>query len=55
MVENLKQIRLDRGMTQVEVAVAVGVSLVTYQLWEKGAMNPTEKNLAKLKEVLKIK
>jgi len=54
-MENLKELRLDRGMTQVDVAKAVGVSLSAYVLWERGVMNPTQENLEKLKDVLGIK
>lgn len=54
-MENLKEIRQEKGMTQVEVAKAVGVSLAAYLLWERGAGNPNADNMKKLKEVLKIK
>jgi len=43
------------GMSQSDVARAVGVSLMTYQLWERGNMNPNPENKAKLYEVLDIK
>lgn len=51
-MEKLKEIRNKLGMTQVEVARAVGVSLSTYLLWERGVSNPNEENAKKLKEVL---
>jgi transcriptional regulator with XRE-family HTH domain len=54
-MKNLKEIRIDRGMTQVEVARAVGVSIGAYVKWEQQVMNPNEENEKKLKEVLKIK
>ena len=53
-MENLKQIREEKGMTQVDVAKAVGVSLAGYRLWELGAGKPTPDNLEKLKKVLEI-
>lgn len=49
---NLKDIRLDRGMTQVGVAKKVGVSLSAYRLWEQGVGRPTTDNLYLLKGVL---
>ena len=49
---NLKDIRLDRGMTQVGVAKEVGVSLSAYRLWEQGVGKPTTDNLYLLKGVL---
>ena len=54
-MEDLKKIRTDLGMTQVEVAKKVGVSLSTYLLWERGAGKPNEENMKKLKKVLKLK
>jgi repressor LexA len=52
---NLKEQRTKLGLTQASVAVAVGVSLTGYQNWEKGLSKPSEENMKKLKEVLKIK
>ncbi len=54
-MENIKQIRTDRGLTQVQVARAVGVTLNTYIKWEQRVMNPSPENAKKLKKVLKIK
>jgi transcriptional regulator with XRE-family HTH domain len=50
-----KQRRKELGFTQLKVAKACNVSLMTYQLWERGAMNPNEKNFKKLIEVLSLK
>lgn len=47
----LKELRLAAGMTQIAVAKAVGVSMNTYALWERGGMNPTPENEKKLREV----
>jgi transcriptional regulator with XRE-family HTH domain len=52
---NLKEQRITLGLTQAQVAVAVGVSLTGYQNWEKGLSTPSEENMKKLKKVLKIK
>jgi transcriptional regulator with XRE-family HTH domain len=52
---NLREQRTKLGLTQTQVAIAVGVSLMSYQLWERGAMQPNEENMKKLKEVLQIK
>jgi len=51
-LDNLKQIRLDKELTQGEVAKMVGVSLMGYQLWERGHTKPTEENYDKLVKVL---
>lgn len=34
-MKNLRELRSAKGMTQVDVAVAVGVSVNAYQMWEK--------------------
>lgn len=51
---NLKEQRVKKGMTQVDVAKAVGVSLVTYRLWEESASTPKEENKKKLIKVLDV-
>jgi len=53
-MENLKEARKTKGMTQTEVAVAVGVSLTSYQLWERGVSKPNSENEVKLKDVLEL-
>ena len=53
-MKDLKQLRIDRGFTQVELARQVGVSLNAYIKWEQGVSNPNEENEKKLKEVLQI-
>ncbi|NLO21050.1 MAG: helix-turn-helix domain-containing protein, partial [Syntrophomonadaceae bacterium] len=35
-MENLKQIRKSLGLSQMDLAQKVGVSLLTIQLWERG-------------------
>ena len=50
--ETMKKLRLKKKLTQVQVAMAVGVSMMTYQNWERGAHSPSEENLEKLKKVL---
>ena len=51
----MKDQRLKLNLTQADVALAVGVSLTTYQLLEKGVTTPTPENLKKLNEVLRLK
>jgi transcriptional regulator with XRE-family HTH domain len=51
-MDNLKGLRTEKGLTQIDVAVKVGVSLTSYQLWERGASEPSPENLKKLEEVL---
>jgi transcriptional regulator with XRE-family HTH domain len=50
----MKDKRLALKLTQTDVAIAVGVSLVTYQLWERGVTTPTPENQKKLDKILRI-
>ena len=53
-MENLKELRKAAKLTQMDLAVKVGVSLMTIQLWERKVTTPKKENLNKLKEVLNI-
>lgn len=50
--ETMKKRRIELNMTQIELAIAVGVSVPAYRLWEAGGTKPTAENLIKLKEAL---
>ena len=51
-MKNLKQIRKSLGLSQMDLAQKVGVSLVTIQLWEREISKPTEKNKKELERVI---
>lgn len=50
--EEISARRKELKLTQVDVARAVGVSLVGFRNWENGGGNPTPENMNKLKKVL---
>jgi len=50
--QEMKKLRTNNQLTQIDVAVAVGVSVAAYRLWEAGGGNPTPENAAKLEIVL---
>jgi len=52
---DFKKARELLNLTQVDVSKAVGVSVVSYRLWENGGGKPNEENLKKLKKVLELK
>ena len=52
--EDIKKIREEKKMTQVEVSRACGVSLAGFRIWESGGGVPSPKNLIKLKKVLGV-
>jgi transcriptional regulator with XRE-family HTH domain len=52
---DLKNLRKEKKLSQIEIAEAIGVHVNTYIVWERGAGQPSPENLEKLKKVLKIK
>ena len=53
-MENIKKLRIEKGLTQVQLAVKVGVSLMTVRLWEMGASKPNDINMQRLMDALNI-
>jgi transcriptional regulator with XRE-family HTH domain len=50
--KKLRQIRRARlDLTQLQVAKKIGISITTYNYWEKGHTHPSPENLVKLVEV----
>ena len=47
-IKKMKSIRLAKGLSQVEMAIIIGVTANTYRNWELGANLPSEENLVKL-------
>ncbi len=52
--ENLKSARYQKGLTQREIAIAIGVSPSTYSLYESGAREPNVKNIRKIANFLGV-
>lgn len=52
--ENIKEIRIEKGLTQKELADKVGISGAFMSLIEKGANNPSDENLIKIASVLNV-
>ena len=48
----LRKRRKALGLSQMELARLVGVSLLTVQLWERGVSEPKPENREKLEQVL---
>lgn len=51
-LDKLKEIRKQKGLSQMEVARQCQVSLNAYIRWENRCSNPTEENKAKLEKIL---
>ena len=49
-MNNVKQLRLERGIQQKELALEIGVSSAAVSDWESGKKNPTGERLEKLAE-----
>lgn len=52
VLKNLKQKRLEMGLSQIKLAQKLGTTALTVQLWERGVGKPNPKNLKKLKKVI---
>ena len=52
--ERLKAAREAKGMTQLELAQAIAVSLASVKSWERGTTNVNGLNLKKLSDVLGV-
>lgn len=50
---DIKQWRKKYKVTQVGLAKATGVSLMTIQLWERAVSSPNEENAIKLENAMK--
>lgn len=51
----LKQLRKQRGLSQCELAVSIGVSQGAVSQWESGAAKPTVENLVAIAKALGCK
>lgn len=54
MSQAIKQARKDKGMTQIELAAALGCSDVSVYNWEAGRRKPLPVYLAALEKVLGV-
>ena len=50
---NLRELRKEAGLTQMELAGKIGVSLNTVVKWEKTPSKPSEENHKKLEKLFK--
>ena len=51
---NIRQLRKKAGLTQIELAEKVGVSIATLRRWEAGETSPTGTRIVELAELLGI-
>jgi transcriptional regulator with XRE-family HTH domain len=49
-LKNLKELRKNIGLTQIDLAKKIGVSLSTIRMWELEVARPNEENKKKLEE-----
>ena len=52
MLNNLKKLRISKGLTQNEIARSVGITVVTYQNYEYGIREPKVSFAIKLAKAL---
>jgi transcriptional regulator with XRE-family HTH domain len=53
-VKTIRQLRQERGWTQLELAYRLGVTPLTVQNWEHGRYEPTASKLRKIAETFGI-
>jgi transcriptional regulator with XRE-family HTH domain len=53
-MENLKEKREERKLTQIDCAKSCGVSLSSWRMWEAGVTKPKPENLKKIEQLFKI-
>lgn len=54
MKDKIRVLREAKGMTQTELAVALGLDQTTISAWERGVAEPTVFNLRRLAGVLGV-
>lgn len=52
--ERLKELRLEKDLSQKEVADLVHVNRVTYTNWERGKREPSFENFVNLADLLEV-
>lgn len=52
--ERLKELRLEKGLTQIELANMLGISQKSYSHWETQKTEPSFENLVKLADLLDV-
>ena len=52
--ERLKELRLEKDLSQKEIADLVHVNRVTYTNWERGKREPSFENLVNLADLLEV-
>lgn len=52
--QRLKELRLEKGLTQQQIADEIGVNRGSYSNWEKGKREPSFENLIKLADLLEV-
>ena len=54
MMKNLKLLRIEQGLTQIELAHKIGVSQFLISTLERGAVKPTPDMILRLSKVLDV-
>lgn len=52
--ENLKKARIQKGITQKELAEKIGVAKSTYSLYESGNREPNVQNIKRIADILDV-
>lgn len=52
ILERLKKLRLERGLSQPDIASRLGIPLTTYRSYEQGKREPNNETILKISDVL---
>lgn len=52
--KSLRVARAEKGFSQVDCALQCGVSVLTYQFWERGVCFPKDENLKRVCNILDV-
>lgn len=52
--DRIRRLRLEKGMTQKEVADKLGTNYQTYQQWERGVRSPKLDSLERLSNIFSV-
>ncbi|MBR2480319.1 MAG: helix-turn-helix transcriptional regulator [Clostridia bacterium] len=54
LAKNLKQIRLEKNLSQKDVSNALNIAVSTYANWEQGRRDPSLEDLVKITNYLEV-
>ena len=54
LAKNLKQLRLEKHLSQKDISIALNIAVSTYANWEQGRRDPSLDDLVKITNYLEV-